>query len=103
MSPAIRPLRSCSVPRVAEICCSDWTVKLSGRDPKDSWLASVLACAWVKPPVIWTRPSVMDVVTSGLNPEAIMVSPSSTMANWAFSESWDCALAWPPVADALSR
>ena len=43
MRPAIRPLRSCSVPRVAEICCSDWTVKLSGSEPKESWLASVLA------------------------------------------------------------
>ena len=48
MSPAIRPLRSCSVPSVAEICCSDWTVKLSGSEPKESWFARVLAWFWLK-------------------------------------------------------
>ena len=85
MSPAIRPLRSCSVPKVAEICCSDCTVKLSGSEPKESWLASVLAWFWLKPPVIWTRPSVIGEWTVSLKPEAMMVSPSRTMANWALA------------------
>ena len=75
------------MPSVAEICCSDCTVKVSGREPKDNWLASVLAWAWVKLPEIWTRPSVIGVVTSELKPEAMSVRPSSTMANWAFWES----------------
>ena len=91
MSPAIRPLRSCSVPKVAEICCSDCTVKLSGSEPKESWLASVLAWFWVKPPVIWTRPSVIGEWTVSLKPEAMMVRPSRTMANWALSPLlWAC-------------
>ena len=91
MSPAIRPLRSCSVPSVAEICCSDWTVKLRGSEPKESWFARVLAWFWLKLPVIWTRPSVIGEWTSWLNPEAMMVSPSRTMANWALSWLfWAC-------------
>jgi hypothetical protein len=63
-----------------------------------------LACAWVKPPVICTRPSVMGDTTEGLKPEAMMVRPSRTMANCAFCESVLWTPFWlEPAAAALSR
>ena len=86
--PAIRPFCSCSLPKVAEICCSDCTVKFSGKEPKDSWFASELAAAWVKPwvPLALVPPEIcaLPPVIADSIPGAETVKPSSTMANWFF-------------------
>ena len=56
MAPAIRPAFSCSAPSSVEIDCAVACVKLSGRAPYLSWLASSVAVVWLKLPVISVLP-----------------------------------------------
>jgi len=83
MRPAIRPIWSCWVPRVAEIVSELCTSKLSGRAPNLSWSARVVALSCVKLPEMLGRPSRMTPIMRG----ALMTSPSSTKANWSRGDS----------------
>ena len=78
MTAAHRPFSRWSEPRVAEICCSDSTSKLRGREPKLSWLASDAAEVAVKLPVICAWPLGMTAFMEG----AVMTVPSRTTAKW---------------------
>ena len=50
-------------------------LKFSGSDPYCSTFCSWVACAWVKPPVIWAVPLGMAEVVSG----AVITFPSRTI------------------------
>lgn len=77
--PARSPRWSCSSPSVAEICSSLRTSKVSGREPKFSWRASVAADAWSNEPEMIAWPFGITLLTCG----AEITRPSSTMANWS--------------------
>jgi hypothetical protein len=74
MPPASRPARSCDLPSVADTLSASCAVKLSGRAPYFSWLASFFAEPCVKLPLIWVVWPLIAVRLAG----AEMTSPSST-------------------------
>ena len=77
MRPVSRPTFNCSEPRVAEICCSDWMLKLIGSAPYLSWSARALAWSSVKLPVICDLPS--EITAWDVGEDSTL--PSSIIAN----------------------
>src|SRR6478609_7507281 len=82
MAPAIRPAFSCAAPSSVEI---DWAVacvKLSGRAPYLSWLASVVADSWVKLPEISVPPAIAWLIRGAetTRPSSVMPTELPTLA-----------------------
>ena len=84
--PAMMPICSWLLPRVAETCCSDSIVKETGSAPYFSCSDRNLASSSVKSPVIWALPSEITEFMVG----AETTEPSRTIAN---CERGSC---WPP-------
>ena len=63
MAPAMRPASSCSAPSSVEMDCAVAWVKVSGRAPYRSWLASSVAASWSKSPVIVVCPLIAPLMT----------------------------------------
>src|SRR6476646_10081691 len=107
MAPAIRPAFSCAAPGSVEIDCAVACVKLIGRAPYLSWLASVVADSWVKLPEISVPPAIAWLIRGAetTRPSSVMPTELPTFAAVYlahFAEPADLKSSWTihsPVVD----